>query len=324
MHFLSSGGMTAGSSGKVSLTDYQQEYNHILSNIKALSKEKEESTPEHIQQRLKREVLRAYDLLEMMGVPKYGRVTKLIADFQQDAELVIPRRTVFYWLGIREEDEMEDSATLHDSDSSLNTVLPENKEYDQMLADVQNAITLARAKLSKPFVSLCNQKEVSELVTIGKGLAKMANDCFDDRHLVATPLQPLFLQCAIDFTLQDAYSRYYLEVKDVIKKMTAESKIRGIRTLEHITSKRSHQLVYLKVKELHESLEPASTHEARIKGFSGQRCNKCGSLRCDRVPDGTEGRWYVCQRCDNMFEGVDVPPYTRGVVIDESHSTHQS
>lgn len=265
----------------------------------------------------------AANLLIESGTPKHKVATKLYEDFEQ-----------FYgerWIrAILKEGGIElpeqESGINSENISSLNTVLPENEEYDSMLVDYESVIKALRAKMSKPFCSLIDPGEVKYCITTGKGMALMALNCLDERQITHVPLTNLFIQCAIKYTLANAYSHYYLKVKDIIKKMTAKDKIRGIRTMEAISSKQSHETVYLRIKEIHYSLEPTDEHEARAKGFSGEQCPKCKSWRTDRVPDSTQtGKWYRCVHCDHEFERTFIEPYEKpgSKMIDEFGNVHE-
>jgi transposase-like protein len=193
-----------------------------------------------------------------------------------------------------------------------------------MLARAEGVIKQARSKMSKPFVSLMDKKEYRHTLATGNGLLEMAENSLDERQLTHVPLINFFIQLAIKYTAADAYSHYYTEVKDLIKKMTAKDKIRGIRTMEAMSGKQAHETVYLRIKDIHYSLEPTDEHEARAAGFSGERCPSCKSWRTEREPDATNtGRWYICIHCDHKFERKQPVPFTKpnAVVIDEAFIT---
>jgi hypothetical protein len=311
---------TAWQSSLTSSSDQQAEYEHaiqkgneIISRAKPLLLSKQSIEEIHYWY-----CYAANVLIQEGKVPQHKIVGKLYEDFGQFYGI----NWIYDILKESSIDLPKDASLVNqNSDSSLNTpkILPENQKLHEGYCKVKDAIDAFIAKLDKPFCSLLGQKELHEDITLMNGLSQIALDVADERRLVATAAQPIFLRCAIDFTLQHAYSKHLLIVKDVVKKLYAESKIRGIRTIEVMTGKQSNRTAYLRIQDLHESLEPASEDEARIKGFSGQICPACNCRRCERVPDASEGRWYTCIRCSNKFEGKTLPAYTRaGVVIDSA------
>lgn len=311
--------------GNIPLSDHQQEYNRILQNIKDLAKEKENATPQHIQERLKEQVIRAYDTLEMMKVPRRERVNKMLTDFRLDAGLIIPTSTVYYWLNTTEEIENQ-IPILEDGDSSLYTDPAREEENAQELQIADRGITMLNLWKSilrtKPWASLRDPKERAQSNALSNALLGLAIQFMDGRRLVPTATQAKLIECAMTYMPQDAYAHYLVEVKDTAKKLTAKEKIRGIRTIEEITGKQLGNILSLNIKDVDESLDPATPLEAKMKGFSGQKCPDCGSLRTNRKIE-YEGRWYECAHCDKEFEGKMIPAYTRGVVLESDQFTHQ-
>ena len=261
----------------------------------------------------------AAELLIQKGDPKHKIASKLYEDFEQFyGERHIRRILKDGGLELPE----QENGQMSENNSSLNTPNQYEQENEQELViadELEDLIHIWKSLLrTGPWASLIEPKRRTEDNTLKRGLIAMAKGTFDGRQLVITPMQPLLLHCAIEYTMQDAYDHYLTEVKDLVKKMTADSKARGIRTIEAITSKQMGRLLSLTVREVHESLEPATVKEARAKGFSGQTCPKCKGLRCNRLADSTLGRWYRCVPCEIDFEGKDIPAYVRGVVIDDS------
>lgn len=259
-------------------------------------------------------------LLQQGEVPRHKITGKLYDDFNQFyGERHI--RNILKDGGI--DLELPENGNNSENNSSLYTHEQENALELQLADRMQTFLNLWKSILrTQAWASLRDPKDRQQSLALSNALYGMAIQSLDGRRLVQTPMAPLLIECALEYTPQDAYAHFLDRVKDIAKKTTAESKIRGIRTIEKITGKELGRILTLNVKEVHESADPVDEHEARARGFSGQKCTNCGSLRCNRLNDSTAGRWYKCVPCEHTFEGKITPGYTRGMVIENAVSTH--
>jgi hypothetical protein len=110
------------------------------------------------------------------------------------------------------------------------------------------------------------QNEAEQFFITWDHFIKQHREAWDGREKVLSTQQYIMGYCLANYSLNHAYSKYLLYVKE---KLT-------------LTPKQAGKLMRLQVKKIQDIFNPKSMEESLDLGFYGQQCGSCGSYRTDR------------------------------------------
>lgn len=291
--------------GNIPQSDLEAEYNHAVSIVKDLAKEQDSVTPNSFKERVKKAIRYAADILLMMNIPRHKIAGKLLEDFDG----FYSRATVYRILGDEfSEQEEEKNVSNETKDSSSNPQFEQENEglITVIEKDIDNKKAIINKLRTEPFLSHIPREQIDELLHLYNFSNQNISQEWDGRQDVSE--RQFHLLVAATKAADDKVTQLYIQY---------------VKEWEPITGKQYTKLMHGRATLFPALFDPKNKREATEMGFYGMQC-KCGSWRVAPTPEVGNAFIVRCYACKSEFvPKTEELPINKGIVLDESMSTHQ-